>query len=163
VKELGSQITEDYKNAQSLTCVAILKGSFIFLADLVREINLPITVEFMAVSSYGNETTSSGAVKIVMDLRKDIEGKHVLVVEDIVDTGLTMKYLLTLLSGRKPLSLSVCSLLRKRNPKIEVPIKYVGFEIDRNDFVVGYGLDYAEQLRCLKYVGILKEEVYKKK
>jgi hypoxanthine phosphoribosyltransferase len=162
--ELGAQIAKDYKDAKDVVLVAILKGSFIFVADLVREIHIPTRIEFMAVSSYGNETSSSGAVKIVMDLRTDIENKHVIIVEDIIDTGLTMKFLLNLLSSRKPASLQVCSLLRKEGTqKVELDLKYIGFDIPKDAFVVGYGLDYAETLRNLKYVGILKEEVYRKK
>eukprot|EP00029_Vermamoeba_vermiformis_P004992 TRINITY_DN1607_c0_g1_i1.p1 TRINITY_DN1607_c0_g1~~TRINITY_DN1607_c0_g1_i1.p1 ORF type:complete len:210 (-),score=47.45 TRINITY_DN1607_c0_g1_i1:82-711(-) len=162
--ELGAQIAKDYKDAKDVVLVAILKGSFIFISDLVREIHIPTRIEFMAVSSYGNETSSSGAVKIVMDLRTDIENKHVIIVEDIIDTGLTMKFLLNLLGSRKPASLQVCSLLRKEGTqKVELDLKYIGFDIPKDAFVVGYGLDYAETLRNLKYVGILKEEVYRKK
>ncbi|AYV80843.1 MAG: hypoxanthine phosphoribosyltransferase [Harvfovirus sp.] len=153
VSELGKKITEDYKDKQ-LLCVSILKGSFIFMADLIRGIdNADLTTEFMVVSSYGTGTTSSGNVKIILDLKVDIRGKHVLIVEDIIDTGLTIKHLMAVLGERKPASMEVCSLLLRKSTTAPSPIpKYVGFEITATDFVVGYGLDHDEKLRNLKYI-----------
>jgi hypoxanthine phosphoribosyltransferase len=160
VKELGKKISEDYKG-KNLMLLCILKGAMIFLADLSREIDLPLSIDFMAVSSYGLSTTSSGVVRIIKDLDYSIEGKDILIVEDVVDSGLTLNYLRKVLIGRHPASLAICSLLDKPlKRRAEVPIDYTGFKID-DLFVVGYGLDFAEKYRNLPYIGILKPEIYK--
>ncbi len=161
VKEMGEQISKDYGEERELIVVGILKGAIIFLSDLVRKISLPITLDFMAVSSYGSATQSSGAVRILKDLEVDIENKHVLIVEDIVDTGLTLKYLLENLKARNPKSVKTCILLDKPSRRtVDVKVDYNGFSIpDR--FVVGYGLDYAENYRNLPYIGVLKPEAYR--
>ena len=152
VTELGQQITGDYRGKRP-ALVAVLKGSFVFLADLVRAIELDCTVDFLVVSSYGNETRSSGVVQISSDLTAPLEGRDVILVEDIVDTGLTMDYLLRNLGTRGPASLKVCTLLHKpARTQVEVPLDYVGFTID-DLFVVGYGLDYAQSLRNLPFIG----------
>lgn len=162
VKELGRQITEEYKGKELLV-VGILKGCVLFLSDLVRTIDLPLTMDFMVVSSYGTTTKSSGVVRIVKDLEREIEGKDVLIVEDIVDTGLTLSYLVENFKTRNPKSVKVCSLLDKPDRrKAQVDIEYVGFKIP-DEFVVGYGLDYAEIYRNLPFVCVLKPEVYSKK
>jgi len=159
VSELGQQITEDIGD-EPILLVAVLRGAALFVADLARAISAPVEVDFMAVSSYGSATKSSGVVRILKDLDEGIDGRNILVVEDVLDTGLTLKYLLKNLSTRNPKSLEVVTLLSKKG-KQRVPIscKYVGFEIP-DEFVVGYGLDYAERYRNLPYVGVLKEEVY---
>jgi len=159
VKELGEKITNDYKD-KNLMVVGILKGCVVFLSDLIREINLPLTMDFMVVSSYGSSTKSSGVVRIVKDLEKDIAGKDILIVEDIVDTGLTLNYLVDYLKSRNASSVKICTLLEKPDRrKAEVDLEYVGFHIP-DEFVVGYGLDYAETYRNLPFVCILKPEVY---
>jgi hypoxanthine phosphoribosyltransferase len=151
IGELGAQITADYEG-RSLLLVGVLKGAFMFMADLSRAIELPIEVDFMAVSSYGSATKTSGIVRIVKDLDLDLTGRDVLVVEDIVDSGLTLKYLLKNLWAREPASLEVCALLRKDcAAPMERPLRYVGFEIP-DEFVVGYGLDAAEQFRALRSI-----------
>eukprot|EP00128_Syssomonas_multiformis_P009468 Colp12_sorted_trinity150504_noHs@32166 len=153
LRELGQKITKDFAG-QEVCIVGVLKGSFIFIADLVREIELPVTVEFIGISSYGSATESSGVVQITQDLKRSIEGVHVVIVEDIIDTGLTMRYLLDNFATRKPASLKVCSLLEKpENAKIKIDIDYVGFVIP-NHFVVGYGLDVAQRYRNLPFIGI---------
>ena len=162
VKELGKQLTEDYKGKELLV-VGILKGCMLFLSDLVRTIDLPLTLDFMVVSSYGATTKSSGVVRIVKDLEREIEGKDVLIVEDIVDTGLTLSYLVENFKARNPKSVKVCSLLDKPDRrKAQVEIQYIGFKIP-DEFVVGYGLDYGENYRNLPFVCVLKPEVYTKK
>jgi len=155
VRELGAQITNDYQGRR-LVLVCVLKGSFIFTSDLCRSIDLPLRIEFLGVRSYGEGTTSSGVVQITQDLGRPIEGEDVLLVEDIVDTGLTIAHLLELLRTRKPNSVKVCSLLHKpARTKIEVPIAYLGFTIaDR--FVVGYGLDWAERYRNIPFIGVVE-------
>lgn len=159
VQELGEQITRDYRDEDSLVCVGILKGSTVFLADLIRQINHPnLTTDYMRVSSYGNDLESSGIVKLLLDLSEPIENKNILIVEDIVDTCLTMAYLLEMLKTRNPKSIRVCSLLRKDNAKVHIKVDYVGFDIDKNAFVVGYGLDCAERYRNLPYVGVFTPE-----
>jgi hypoxanthine phosphoribosyltransferase len=158
IKELATQIDQDYREIDQLYMIGILKGAFIFLADLTRQLRVNHVVDFMALSSYGR-TTSSGAVRILMDLRQPIEGKHVLVVEDIVDTGNTLKYLLQILQGRNPASLHTCALVRKQRNNHHARIDYLGFEIP-NVWVVGYGLDYADRYRTLPFVAELKQEVY---
>jgi hypoxanthine phosphoribosyltransferase len=156
VREMGRQITDDYDGSE-IMAVGILKGSFIFLADLTRAIDLPLEVGFMGLRSYGSETETSGVVEITADLSHPIQDKHVLVVEDIVDTGLTMKYLLENLSTRGPSSLRVCTLLHKPDRKrVEVSLDYVGFTVpDR--FVVGYGLDHDQRLRNLPHIACLDD------
>lgn len=157
VAELGRQITADYQG-RSLCVVGILKGAIIFLADLVRSISLPLTLDFMAVSSYGHATASSGVVRILKDLDTHIAGRHVLIVEDIIDSGLTLRYLLNLLAARQPASLRTCVFLDKpARREVEVPLDYVGFAIP-DVFVVGYGLDYAEDYRHLPYLAVLDQE-----
>jgi hypoxanthine phosphoribosyltransferase len=158
VKELAEQIDRDYRDAERLYMVGILKGAFILLADLTRQLAHPHIVDFMALSSYG-KTTTSGAVRILMDLREPIEGQHVLVVEDIVDSGHTLHYLYQILRGRNPASLRCCVLLLKdrENLDLEVKIDYLGFEIP-DVWVVGYGLDFADRHRTLPYIAELKRE-----
>ena len=154
VQELGRQITRDYAG-KTPTLVAVLKGSFVFLADLVRAISLPIAVEFIAISSYAG-TRTTGVVRITNDLTRNIEGEDVLLVEDIVDTGLTMRYLLDNFATRHPASLKLCALLEKPSrAQVQVPIDYRGFEI-ADEFVVGYGLDFDGRLRNLPYLGIVR-------
>lgn len=162
IRELGQQLTKDYNN-KDLVCICILKGAFMFAADLIKHIDLPLSMEFMSVSSYGDETTSSGTVKILLDLKKDIANKHVVIIEDIVDTGLTMKYLINLLTQRNPSSIKVCTLLEKKNHANVVPLDYIGFTIPREAFVIGYGLDYAEKYRNLDHIGIIRKELVGKK
>lgn len=159
VREIGAQISRDYEG-RSLLLVAVLRGAALFIADLARAITVPVELDFMAVSSYGSTTKSSGVVRILKDLNEPIEGRDVLVVEDILDTGLTLKYLLKNLASRKPESLEVVALLTKEG-KQRVPIscRYTGFTIP-DEFVVGYGLDYAERYRNLPYVGVLKPAAY---
>jgi hypoxanthine phosphoribosyltransferase len=157
VAQLGAQISRDYEGRE-LFMMGVLKGAVFFLADLMREVHLPCELDFMAVSSYGSLTDSSGVVRILKDLDSSIEGKDVLIVEDIVDSGLTLNYLLRNLRGRNPRSLDVCALLVKpARRKIELPIRYVGFEIP-NRFVVGYGLDLDQRYRNLPYVAAIDGE-----
>ncbi len=163
--ELAKQISADHagRGADGLLLVCVLKGAVMFMADFARALGRygpPTEMEFMAVSSYGQGTTSSGVVRILKDLDRDIAGKHVLVVEDIVDSGLTLSWLLKYLASRSAASVEVVALFRKPDAvKVPVPVKYVGFDIP-NEFVVGYGLDYAERYRELPYVGVLKPDVY---
>ncbi|KYH33365.1 hypoxanthine phosphoribosyltransferase [Neomoorella mulderi] len=159
VKEMGAAISRDYAG-KDLLVVGILKGAIIFLADLVREITIPLQLDFMAVSSYGAGTTTSGAVRILKDLEVPVEDKHLLIVEDIVDTGLTLKYLLENLKARKPLSVRSCTILDKPERRlVDVHVDYSGFSIP-DYFVVGYGLDYAQKYRHLPDICVLKPEVY---
>ncbi len=159
VKELGKQITEDYRG-KNLMLVGILKGAVIFMADLAKSIEIPILMDFMAVSSYGKSSTSTGIVRIIKDLDCSIEDKDILIVEDIIDTGLTLSYLTDNLNKRGAKSVKICTLLDKPDRrKAQVPVDYRGFIIP-DEFVVGYGLDYAEQYRNLPFVAALKEEVY---
>lgn len=160
VAELGWQISEDYKNASDLVMVGILKGSTLFLADLMRQVTLPHAIDFMDVSSYGvGARASSGAVRILMDLQSPIENRNVLIVEDIVDSGHTLDYVLRLLEARKPASLAVCTLLDKSERReVDVPLKYVGFQIP-NVYVFGYGLDIDEFYRNLPFIGVAKDGV----
>ncbi len=152
--EMGEQITRDYAD-RPILLVGVLKGAFVVMADLARHIRLPLEFDFMAVSSYGAATKTSGVVRILKDLDHDLEGMDVLVVEDIVDSGLTLKYLLKNLAARKPASLEVAALLRKTGiQQVELDLRYIGFDIP-NEFVVGYGLDYAEKYRNLPYIGTL--------
>ena len=157
--EMGERISADY-SGRRLLLVGVLKGAFVVMADLARYIRLPLEFDFMAVSSYGAATKTSGVVRILKDLDHDLEGLDVLVVEDIVDSGLTLKYLLKNLAGRKPASLEVAALLRKEGiQQVELDLRYVGFEIP-NEFVVGYGLDYGERYRNLPYIATLRPEAY---
>ena len=161
VAELGKIIECEYQG-KDLMVVGILKGCMFFLTDLVREINLPLTMDFMVVSSYGDATKSSGVVRIIKDLERDIQGKDILIVEDIVDTGLTLSYLIEVLKGRNPNSVKVISLLDKPSRrKIDVDVEHIGFSVP-DEFVCGYGLDYNEVYRNLPFVCILKPEVYMK-
>lgn len=160
VKEMAAEIERDYRHAERLYLVGILKGAFIFMADLTRQLHIPHVVDFMALSSYG-KSTESGAVRILMDLREPIEGQHVIIVEDIVDTGHTLRYLHQILEGRSPASLKTCALVRKIRDQVDVPVDYLGFDIP-DVWVVGYGLDYADRYRTLPYVAELKHEVYSK-
>lgn len=154
VAELAQQIAQDYNDVSQLYLIGILKGAFIFLADLARQLEVPHSVDFMALSSYG-KTTSSGAVRIIMDLREPIEGQHLLIVEDILDTGHTLNYLYNVLKGRNPASIRTCVLVRKKRESLEVPVDYLGFEIP-DVWVVGYGLDFADKHRTLPYIAEIK-------
>lgn len=159
VRRLGEQISRDYAGKE-IFAIGILKGAVIFFADLVRAIDVPVHLDFMAASSYGASTKSSGTVKILKDLDYSIEGKHVLIVEDIVDSGLTLNYLLTNIQQRKPASVKLCALLSKpQRRKVDVAVDYCGYTVP-DDFLVGYGLDYAEKYRNLPFIGILKPEIY---
>ena len=154
VAELGEEISADYAG-RDLLLVGVLKGAVFFMADLMRQLAIPCEIDFMAISSYGDSTDSSGVVRILKDLDINIEGRHVLVVEDIIDSGLTLSYLIRNLEAREPASLEICALLTKpERREIDVPVRYVGFEIP-NRFVIGYGLDYSELYRNLPYVGVL--------
>jgi hypoxanthine phosphoribosyltransferase len=156
VRELGAEISRDYAGKE-LFLVGVLKGAVFFLSDLMRCIDVPCEVDFMAVASYGSSTDSSGVVRILKDLDATIEGKDVLIVEDIIDSGLTLSYLLRTLKAREPRSLEVCALLTKpERREVDLPIRYTGFEIP-NRFVIGYGLDHAERYRNLPYVAVLQE------
>ena len=156
VLELAAEISTDYEDTDDLVMVGVLKGSFIFLADLSRRLSIPRTIEFIAVSSYGNGSVASGAVRLVMDVRGNIEGKHVLIVEDIVDTGHTLKYLIGMMKSHRPASVKTAALVRKaESAEVEVTIDYLGFDIG-DEWVVGYGLDFAEQNRTLPYIGHIK-------
>jgi hypoxanthine phosphoribosyltransferase len=156
VRQLGEEISRDYRG-RDLFLVGVLKGAVFFLSDLMRSLEVPCEVDFMAVSSYGSSTDSSGVVRILKDLDAPIEGREVLVVEDIVDSGLTLSYLLRTLRARNPASLEVCALLTKpERRKVDLPIRYVGFEIP-NEFAIGYGLDHAERYRNLPFVAVLDD------
>ena len=158
IDELGAQISADYEG-RDLLLVGVLKGAVFFMADLMRSISVPCEIDFMAISSYGASTDSSGVVRILKDLDINIEGRHVLVVEDIVDSGLTLSYLIRNLESREPASLEICALLTKPSRReIEVDVRYVGFEIP-NRFVIGYGLDFAERYRNLPYVAVLHADL----
>lgn len=162
VEELGARISRDYEG-QQLVIIGVLKGGFIFLADLARKITIPVDLDFMSVSSYGNSSKSSGIVKIIKDVDTDITGKHVLIVEDIIDTGLTLNHLVELLKTRGPLSVKVCAALDKPSRrKVDLKVDYKGIEIP-DEFVIGYGLDYAGKYRNIQEVCVLKREVYTKK
>ncbi|MEF9960204.1 MAG: hypoxanthine phosphoribosyltransferase [Niameybacter sp.] len=161
VKALGEAITTQYAGKELLV-VGILKGSNVFMSDLIRQIQIPLKIDFMIVSSYGNATESTGVVKIMKDIEQSISDKHVLIVEDIIDSGLTLKYLTEMLNTRKPASIKLCTLLDKpARRKERVDVDYVGFEMP-DEFIVGYGIDYSEHYRNLPYVGVLKPEVYEK-
>ncbi len=155
IMELAEQINKDYEG-KSIHLICILKGSIFFSCDLAKRLTMPLSFDFMSVSSYGNETVSSGRVKIVKDLDESIQGQHVLIVEDIIDSGRTLAYLMDLLSTRSPESIQICTLLDKPDRRVsDVKVKYVGFEIP-DEFVVGYGLDYSQKYRNLPYVGVIE-------
>jgi len=159
VKELGKQISKDYEG-KSIVLVGVLNGAVSFLADLMREITVPVTIDFVAISSYGSYTSTSGVARILKDLDESVESKHVLIVEDIVDTGLTLNYLSTYLSNKNPASVKVAAMLSKPGQhKVKVKVNYLGFEVP-DEFVVGYGLDFAGNYRNLPCIGILKPEIY---
>ena len=159
VAELGAQISRDYEG-RNLVLVSILKGSVVFMADLMRAVTIPCSIDFMVVSSYGNGTKTSGEVQIIKDIAQPIDGRDLLIVEDILDSGVTLHYLMQILAARGANSIRLCTLLSKpERRKIDVNVDYLGFEIP-DEFVVGYGLDYAEKYRNLPYIGILKPHVY---
>ena len=159
VKELGAQITRDYAGKNPFF-LGVLKGCYVFMADLVRNVDLHCSMDFMAVSSYGGGTSTTGAVRITKDLSRDIEGKDVVIVEDILDSGVTLSYLKSYLTNRKPASIRIVTLLDKPSRRrAEITADYCGFSVP-DEFVVGYGLDYAEDYRNLPYIGILKPEIY---
>jgi len=160
VRGLAEEINQGYAGVERLFLVGILKGAFMFLGDLARHLTVPHVVDFMALSSYGKTATTTGEVRIIMDLREPIMNQHVLVVEDIVDTGSTLSYLLHMLRSRQPASLRTCVFCQKEYNHVDVPIDYLGFKIP-DIWVVGYGLDYADMYRTLPYVAELKEEIYK--
>jgi hypoxanthine phosphoribosyltransferase len=158
-RELAQEISRDYED-KDLLLVCVLKGGIVFLVDLMRELTIPHSIDFMATSSYGASTESSGVVRILKDLDKPIEGRNVLIVEDIIDTGHTLDYLTRILQERAPASLRICTLLNKRERReVDIPVDYVGFNIP-NKFVIGYGLDFGEIYRNLPFVGVLKPEIY---
>lgn len=164
VAELGAQITEDFAPAvargEQIVLVSVLRGAAMFMADLAREIKLPLAMDYMVVSSYGNATTSSGEIRILKDMSEATEGKHVIIAEDVIDSGLTLSYLLRLFEHRAAASVTVCALLKKNvKGQVHVPVRYLGFTCP-TEFVVGYGLDYAERYHNLPYIGVLKPEVY---
>ena len=159
VSEIGKSISEDFAGKNPLF-IGVLKGSFIFMADLIRNVTIPCSMEFMAVSSYGSKSLTTGAVKIYLDLNVDVENRHLIIVEDILDSGLTLNYLVNYLSNRNPASITLTTLLDKPSRRqVPIHVNYTGFEIP-DAFVVGYGLDYAERYRNLPYIGVLKPEVY---
>jgi hypoxanthine phosphoribosyltransferase len=158
IAELGREISEDYAG-RDLLLLGVLKGAVFFMSDLMRNLTVPCEIDFMAISSYGASTDSSGVVRILKDLDLNIEGRHVLIVEDIIDSGLTLSYLVRNLESREPATLEICALLTKpARREIDVPVRYTGFEIP-NKFVIGYGLDFAERYRNLPYVGVLHEDL----
>lgn len=157
LNEIAQEINHDY-HGKEITAICILKGSFIFFSDMIRRLDTPLTCEFLGVSSYGNKTVSSGEVKVTLDINEPLSGKHVLIFEDIVDTGLTLKYITDQLRARKPASLKTCSLLMKPDSlKTEVEVDYLGFSVGP-EFIVGYGIDYAGRFRELPYIGYIQHE-----
>ncbi len=159
IKQLGEVLTQDYKDRNPLV-ICILKGAIIFMADLIKQMKIPLEIDFMAISSYGNSSKSSGIVKIIKDLDVSVEGRDVLIVEDIIDSGLTLTYLIDVLERRSALSVNVVTLFDKpENRQAEIEAEYTGFILP-DSFVVGYGLDYAEKYRNLPYIGVLKQEIY---
>lgn len=159
VAELGARISADYEGKNPLV-VSVLKGSYVFMADLTRQISIPCNVDFMAVSSYGTGTKTTGEVQIIKDIGSKIDGRHLIIVEDILDSGVTLSFLMKILKARGAASIRLCTLLSKpERRKVDVPVDYLGFEIP-DAFVVGYGLDYAEKYRNLPYIGILKPAIY---
>lgn len=161
VREMADQISTEFSDVDELYLIGILKGAFIFLADLARHLRVANKVDFMALSSYGMTAESTGEVRIIMDLREPIEDKHVIIVEDIVDSGNTLNYLQRLLRGRRPATLKSCVLLRKEHNSLDAPVDYLGFKIP-NIWVVGYGLDFADTYRTLPFIAELKKEIYQK-
>jgi len=160
IRELARDIQADYADVENVLLLCVLKGAYIFLSDLSRLLDIPHEVDFMAVSSYGSGTASSGAVRIVLDLKQDITGQHVLIVEDIIDSGRTLAYMRRNLLARSPASLRICTLLNKpERREVDVPVDYLGFDIP-DEFVVGYGLDYAQHYRNLPFIAVLKPEVF---
>ncbi len=160
VRELAEAILDDYQDIEDLLLVCVLKGAFVFLADLSREMQRPHQVDFMGISSYGSGTRTSGAVRIVLDLKQDIAGRHILIVEDIIDSGRTLEYICRNLMARSPASLRICTLLNKPTRReVDVQVDYLGFEIP-DEFVVGYGLDFDEIYRNLPYIAILRPEIF---
>lgn len=160
IREIGSQISEDYKGKE-LVLIGVLKGSVMFMADLMKEISIYCSMDFMAVSSYGSASESSGVVRILKDLDESIENKHVIIIEDIIDSGITLEYLIKYLKGRNPKSIDIACLLNKKDRRrANIGVKYLGFDVP-DYFLVGYGLDFAERYRNLPYIGILKEAIYK--
>ena len=160
IRELAAAINDDYKDVDELLLVCVLKGAFVFLADLSRELQRPHQVDFMGISSYESGTRSTGAVRIVLDLKQDIGGRHILIVEDIIDSGRTLEYICRNLMARSPASLKICTLLNKpARREVDVPVDYLGFEIP-DEFVVGYGLDFDEIYRNLPYIAVLKPEIF---
>lgn len=154
VAELGKEISSRYAPTDEVTMICVLKGSFLFYADLVRAMKLPVRCEFLSVSSYGNEKSSSGEVKLNLDIGSPLQGRHIVIVEDIVDSGLTLKFIRELLAARAPASIACCALLQKPEAlKVDVKVEHIGFKIG-NEFVVGYGLDYAQRFRELPFVGV---------
>lgn len=161
LEEMGKAISKDYEG-KKLLAISVLKGAAVFMSDLIRHITIPLQIDFMVASSYGKSTNTSGSVKIIKDLDIDIRDYDILIVEDILDSGITLSNLMKVLESRNPKSIKVCSLLSKpARHKVEVPLAYLGFEVP-DEFVVGYGLDYAEYYRNLPYIGVLKEKVYTK-
>ncbi|MCY6371960.1 hypoxanthine phosphoribosyltransferase [Clostridium ganghwense] len=161
IRGIGNRISEDYKD-KDLILIGVLKGSVPFMAELMKRINIPCKMDFMAVSSYGDSSESSGVVRILKDLDFEIENKDVLIVEDIIDSGITLRYLINYLKAKNPTSVEIACLLNKpERREVDIEVKYLGYDVP-NYFLVGYGLDYAEKYRNLPYIGILKEEVYKK-
>lgn len=160
IRDLARAIDEDYSDNEELLLICVLKGAFMFLADLSRELTRPHQIDFMGISSYGSGTKSSGAVRIVLDLKQDIGGRHLLIVEDIIDSGRTLEYICRNLMARSPASLRICTLLNKTaRREVDVPVDYLGFEIP-DEFVVGYGLDFDEIYRNLPYIAVLKPEIF---
>lgn len=161
VKEIAEKINEDYKD-KDLLLLCILKGSIMFMGDLMKYINVKLDIEFMGVSSYGNSITSSGSIRIIKDLDMSVENRNILIVEDIIDTGITLSYIRDYLKGKNAKSVEIVALLDKPSGrKVDISSKYIGFEVG-NEFVIGYGLDYAEKYRNLPYIGVLNESVYKR-
>lgn len=159
VRELGEEISKEYAGKEILM-IGVLRGAVMFMADLARAIDVPVMIDFMAVSSYGTSTSSSGIVRILKDLDEEVAGKHVLIVEDIIDSGLTLSYLVDNIKSRQPASVRICTLLNKpERRKVELEVNYNGFTVP-DEFVVGYGLDYAEKYRNLPFIGILKPAIY---
>jgi hypoxanthine phosphoribosyltransferase len=161
IRALGRQVSDDYRHLQQpLIIIGVLRGSVIFMSDLIRELDLPLEIDFMAISSYGSSTKSSGNVRIIKDISEDIHNRHILIVEDIIDTGLTVKSLSELLAKRNPASIKICALLDKPSKRtVDFQADYIGFTIP-DQFVVGYGLDYKGYYRHLRYIGVLKPEAY---
>lgn len=159
VKDMAKEISEEYRDKNPLV-VCVLKGAVLFMSDLIKNMDIPVEIDFMAVSSYGSQTRSSGEVRIIKDLERSVEGRHLIIVEDIVDSGLTLSYLVKIFKDRNAGSVKVCSLLDKPERRTSgVDVHYVGFVVP-DEFVVGYGLDYGEKYRNLPFIGVLKEEVY---